>query len=442
MRKTLVATSCLKGFSCGVIEKSEKGRYDLKIDIMLQNFFHRILLRRHFWRYATFSEIAELYTARMLRMTGNTMVAALAAIYLFKSGYSLQFIAAYYVLYFAFKTLTSWPSAAYVARFGPKHGMLAANIVGVPALIAFSFLDSAGLWALSVYSVCQAISMTLYNIAHLVDFSKVKNDLHAGKELGYMNIIDKVAAGASPLLGGMLAWLISPEVAMWVAAGLLLLAAVPLFRTAEPMKVRQKLDYDGFPWRSTWRSVRGQAAIGVDVTTTAVFWPLFMAAVLFASSSDEVYAQIGGITAITVIVGLFVSRAYGVLIDRNQGGVLLRYTTVAKGVVHAVRSWVATPFSAVLVNVFNETATAGYNMSYMRGMFDLADRTGHRVVYLLCTEVSMNLGSLLISVIAYCSFALVSSVRDGFMVLFVASGLGVLLMLGSRYPLYRKSSKR
>ncbi|MBH1980817.1 hypothetical protein I8H83_03055 [Candidatus Saccharibacteria bacterium] len=405
---------------------------------MIQSAIHRLLLRRHFWRYATFGEIAELYTARMLRMTGNAMIATFVAIYMLKNGYPLHFIAGYYAMYFAFKALVSWPSASLVARIGPKHSMLIANIVSIPSLIAFSFLDDIGIWALAAYTICQGTSMTLYGIAHLVDFSKVKHDEHAGKEIGYMNIIDKIAAGISPLIGGLIAWLVSPQVTLWVAAVLLIFAALPLLRTAEPVMLGQKLDFRGFPWRQTWRSICAELAIGVDNTTVMVIWPLFLAVVVFAGAGDEVYAQIGALSAITVFVGLFVSHMYGVIIDRNKGRELLHYTTIAKAFTHMLRPFVMTPISAVLTNVVNETAAAGYAMAFMRGMFDLADRTGHRIVYLLMIELAMNLGGVFISLVMFTALAVTTNAQVALGATFFVAGLTAFLIMTARFPLYRR----
>ncbi|HCH34154.1 MAG: hypothetical protein UY35_C0003G0017 [Candidatus Saccharibacteria bacterium GW2011_GWC2_48_9] len=406
---------------------------------MFQGFIYRILVRRHFWRNATFGEIAELYTARMLRMTANAMIATFVAIYMFKNDYSLHFIAGYYVIYFLFKALMAYPGAQIVARVGPKHAMLIANVVSIPSLIAFSFLDEIGIWALLTYTLCQGSSMTLYSIAHLVDFSKVKHDDNAGKEIGYMNIIDKIAAGISPLVGGLIAWLINPEVTMWVASVLLLLAAVPLFRTAEPVRLGQKLDFRGFPWAMAWRSMRAEVAVGIDSTAVMVIWPLFLASVVFMQSGDVVYAQIGALSAIAVFVGLIVSHVYGVLIDRKRGRELLISTTALKSLTHLMRPFVVTPVSAVMTNVLNEVAAAGYAMAFMRGMFDLADRTGHRIVYVLCIEAALNVGGVVASLVLFLALTITTDAQIALGATFIFAGIAILFIMSARFPIYRHS---
>lgn len=405
---------------------------------MIRQFIHQLLLRRHFWRYATFDEVAELYTSRMLRVTGNAMVATFVGIYLLKHGYSLYFVAGYYALYYLFKSILALPCALYVARFGPKHGALLSNIIGIPALIVFSFLNELGLIALIIFSLCQGVSMVLYNISHLVNFSKVKSEQYAGKEIGYMHIIDKLAAGVSPLAGGIVAWLVSPEVTIWVASALLLIAAVPLLRTGEPVKLGQKLNFQGFPWRQSWRSMRAQMAVGTDTAAVVVLWPLFLATVVFSQSSDAVYAQIGALSAVSVFVGLVAARFYGRMIDHKKGGELLRYSVVAKAGIHLARPFIATPVAAVLTNVMNEGAGAGYSMAFMRGTFDLADRTGHRILYLLLMEAALHFGEFIISLILFVMLAAAISGQTALSATFMLAGVGTLFIMSARFPLYRR----
>ena len=405
---------------------------------MFPSLIHRFLLRRHFWRHATFSEVGELYAARLLRMTANSLVSVFVAVFLYKNGYSLAFIAGFYAIYFAFKAIViSVPAALLTAKIGPKHGMLIANLCAIPSLVALPLLPHIGVWALVIFTIFQGTSITLYGICHLVDFSKVKHDKHAGKEISFMNIMDKIAAGVSPLIGGIIAWLAAPEVTMWLAAGLYMIAAVPLLRTAEPVKLGQKLTFVGFPWRETWRSLVANIGVGLDTTTTIVVWPLFLTVVVFASSASEVYAQIGGLATVTLFVGFIASRMYGVLIDKRRGGELLWYATIANSFTHAIRPFIMTPIAAALTIVINETATTGYYMAFIRGMFDLADRSGHRIAYLLLIEITLNIGSTIAS-LSLLGFVLIFSAQAALSATFFVAAVLTLLIASAHFPLYRR----
>jgi hypothetical protein len=78
---------------------------------MLKTIIHRILLRRHFWRYATFSEVGELYASSMMRRLAINIAAAFMSIYLLQHGYSNLFIAGYWGLYYLLKKFMAFPSA-------------------------------------------------------------------------------------------------------------------------------------------------------------------------------------------------------------------------------------------------------------------------------------------------------------------------------------------
>lgn len=404
---------------------------------MIKQLIHRLLLRRHFWRYATFSEVAELYTSRMLRMAAINIASALMSVFLYQHGYSLQFIAGYWTIYFFLKIFMALPAAKYVARFGPKHTILLANLLYIPAMLLFSMVPSWGLVAIIGTGLLQGLSATCYNLGHLIGFSKVKSLDHAGKEIAYMNIVEKIATGLSPLIGGLLALLYGPQVTMWAAAVLFACASIPLFATAEPIRVGQKLVFRGFPWRMAGRSLVASTAYGFDVLASGTVWSLFVAvSILGVGESNAVYGQLGALLSVVLFAALFASYTYGKLIDRRRGGELLRFSVLANSLVHVVRPFVQSPVIVGAVNVANETATTGYVMAFTRGMFDTADLSGHRITYLGCVEMVQNLGASLAGAAFFVAVTLGSGVSGLHGFFFVAAAVG-LIIATPRFRLYR-----
>ena len=94
-------------------------------------------------------------------------------------------------------------------------------------MIIFAFVPEWGLPAIVVAGAMQGLSAALYDLCHMIDFSKVKSVDHAGKEIAYMNIVEKIATGLSPLIGGMLAFVAGPQTTM-LAAGLLMAVTLGL----------------------------------------------------------------------------------------------------------------------------------------------------------------------------------------------------------------------
>ncbi len=109
-----------------------------------------------------------------MRQTAGFLVSIFVIVFMYQSGYALRQIALFYIGYFCFKLLIGYFAARYAARYGPKHGMFVANLLSIPALLAFSLLEEHGGFALLMFLAFQGSSMSLYTQSHDIDFSKVK----------------------------------------------------------------------------------------------------------------------------------------------------------------------------------------------------------------------------------------------------------------------------
>jgi hypothetical protein len=404
---------------------------------MIQQLIHRLLLRRHFWRYATFSEVAELYASTLLRKLAINIASAFMSVFLYQIGYSLLFIASFWMAYYLVKLLTVVPAAQYASKFGPKHGILLSNLLYIPAMAIFTFVPEWGIPAIVATGLLQCTSATLYSLCYAIDFSKVKNVEHAGKEIAYMNMIEKLATGLSPFVGGILAFAMGPESTMWAAAGLFAVAALPLFHTGEPPKSRQKLVFRGFPWRMTWRSLVANTGVGFDFVTSGTVWTLYIAVIVIGTGSNEVYAKMGALLSVVIIAAIAASYAYGKLIDNKRGGELLKISIVANALVHMTRPLVGNLGIAAAVNVANEAATTGYMMAFTRGMFDTADISGHRITYLACMELTASFGAALAAGLFALSLLLWDD-RMAMEIFFYIAAAAVFIIATPKFALYRR----
>lgn len=253
-----------------------------------------------------------------------------------------------------------------------------------------------------------------------------------------MNIIEKVATGVSPLIGGVVAFLLGPAAAMVLSAVFFLMSAMPLLRTAEPTRLNQKLHFKGFPWRGVWRSLVAETGVGIDVFATGSAWSLYMVVMIFALDGDEVYAKIGFFTSLTLFIVMAASYAFGKLIDRRQGLLLLRSSVIVNSLTHAFRPTVGSVAGIVANSAVNDVATTGYNMAFTRGMFDTADRSGFRIVYLFLIEMAVNFGAGAASLLFSLSFYLFVVPKHGFLAFFMLMAALTLVITVPRFALYRK----
>lgn len=414
-----------------------KNLYHNNINIMIKSFFYNILQRRHFWRFVTFNEIAELYASRTIRVVAMNIVSGFTSVYLYESGYSLSFIMIIWLGYYLLKVPLSFLSGYFVAQFGPKHGVLVSNLLYVPSMAALGLMPVIGITSIIMWGVFMAISASIYQLSYMVDFSKIKNVEHAGKELAFMNILEKISIGLSPIIGGFIALRFGLQTVIWLAAILFVFSALPLFRFIEPVRTHQRIKFSGFPWRATMSSIIAHTGIGFDFVTTGTVWNLFIVIVIFPGYGWDIYVKLGFLSSVTIITAIAASYAYGKLIDNRKGGNLLKISVVANALVHLSRPFVNNPGAIVGTNIANEAATTGYNMAFMRGVFDSADLSGHRILYLCISDSIANLGAAIACVVLLLcniSFGDTNSLKIFF---FFAAGF-VLLIGIARFDIYRK----
>lgn len=349
-----------------------------------------------YWKAAPFAELFELYSSRFLRMVSHGMVGVFATVFLYQKGYSLPTILAYIGWYYVIRMVASFFSAYYVAWAGPKQATLVSNVLAVPSFLALGAIDTYTELSVWVYFVCTALSLSLYVVASDMQFSSLNNPYNVGKQIGWLHIAEKIGIGIAPAVGGFVAYLFGPESTMWIAAVLAIVASLPLFMTPEQIHKRQKVIFHGIPLRRIGVQLLSNSASGVDQVVSGAVWAIFIAVVVFGTQTDRVYAELGAVLSVSLIVSVVSSYFYGRVIDRRRGAELFRAGGIVNATLHGLRAFVATPLSVVLVNVLNEIGTSAYQMPYVRGMYDEADNLpGYRAAYISLMMVTFCAGAAL-----------------------------------------------
>ena len=401
---------------------------------MLRKLISFVFRRRHYWRSVSFDEIAELYTSRLITMFAINIVNLFAAVYLYKLGYDVSFIALFYGAFYVLRIPFAVVAAKFIAYFGPKHGILMANLLRIPSLAAFALVPIAGdhaLWAIAAFGLFQQLSAAAYDIAYTTDFSKVKHAERAGREIGTMQVIEKIARVASPIVGGVIASMWSPQATIILAAILFAFSALPLFASVEPTTTKVKLRVSGFPWRLGLPSIIAQSAVGVDYVVSGMVWTLFITVFLFAGLHENIYMALGGLASLGVAVSMVAAWIFGRLVDRHKGDVLLTLGIIGNTITHLSRPFVATTNGVMGVSVANETATSAYSLAFTRVMFDVADSSGFRITYLMFAEIMLAFGAALACGLLYLGLQLLGD-KNGMVAVFIFTAFYELLMLVCR----------
>lgn len=403
---------------------------------MIKNLINKLFHRRNYWRDVSFSEVGQLYAAKLMRTIAVHLGAAFMSVYMLKQGYSLVSVPIFWAVYFGFKVVIMLPLAQVVANIGPKKAIIVSNLSYIPSMISFLFLNQFGIYSLIVTVLTQSISAALYDMGYFVNFSRVGNARKAGKEVAMVNMADQIAKGISPLIGGLLAMFFDPRASIAVSIIFFILAAWPLTRTADTMTTGFSLSPKKFPWKDTSRSLIAQIPIGFDVFASGTAWSLFLASLIFTAQGNQIYAEIGILTSLIFLVSLLSTIAYGKLIDRRAGGQLLAWTAAGNALTHVFRAFVRTPVAAVGTNAVSEVMFTGYSMAFMRGTLDVANNIKYRVFYSGMLQLMINLG-LAIASLTLAIVLTLFEVQLGFTVFYLATALITSMIAFTKFRIYR-----
>lgn len=392
---------------------------------MLKQILARAMRRHYHWRTAAFTELSELYVSSMLHTLGISVLMVFVPFYLYEQGYGVPQIFMVYGCFFITRVLADFGAAFLVARVGPKHTLIVSCLLQIASAALFISVP-AQQWPVWLLGSVWGASASFFFIAFHVAFSKVKHTAHAGKELGYLMLLDKTGAVLGPLLGGIAGSYLGPHYIFIIASLVLLASLVPLFRTSEPVKTRQKLRFGSFDVARIKHDLMSYASLGVENSLCINVWPFYVA--LFVLSGT-VYAQLGVLTASAVVVSMAAAYGIGHLADRGRSRQLLRLGALCNALLYAVRPFIGSFGGVLAVNTANELVTTAYRLPFIKGMYAAADSfPGFRIVYITSLESFGNLCKAMAWILLAIVATAVSARSVLYLAFFIAAAASLLIL--------------
>lgn len=350
---------------------------------MVKQLLRRIIRQRHFWRDAGFDELTELYISNMLRVFALSVLAVFVPFYMYQQGYTITEILATYGFFFMCRVVMDITAGYFVARYGPKHSILLSN--GLQIVSAALFLTApAQHWPVWLLGAVYGAATSFFFVAFHVEFSKIKHTAYVGRELGHMQVFEKMASIAGPLVGGIAGATFGSPYIFLVASAVLIISLWPLFRSAEPVRTRQELHFRQLPLAAVSRDLFAYGALGIENTLCLNLWPLYLS--LFALGGN-VYAKLGALSSLAVLVSIAAARTIGRWVDNRNARTILRVAALLNTVVYMYRPFVGGLMPALVTNVVNEVITTGYRLPFIKGVYAAADELpGLRIVYVSSLE--------------------------------------------------------
>lgn len=401
---------------------------------MLKRLIHRFVIRRHFWRNAGFDELTEMYLSNMLHTLAVSVLMVFVPFYLYQNGYSIPAIFALFGSYFAARVILDIVAAYTVANIGPKHTLIISCFLQIAASAMLVSVPSFH-WEVWQIGIIWGSSASFFFIALHVAFSKVKHSAHAGKEIGYLHIVDKIGGVIGPLLGGVAGTLFGSSYIFVIATLVLFASLWPLFLTAEPVKTHQKIHFKGLPVTQIKRDLLSYAGLTVENSLLINLWPLYVS--LFVLVGSTVYLQLGILTSIAVLFSIACTYFVGKFVDVKSGRPLLRVAVIGNALLYPIRPFITTVTGVALINFINEALTVSYRLPYLKGFYAATDDLpGYRIVYVASMEAFASLlkgtAWFMLAILA-----LMLSPKVVIVVGFAVAGSVSLLMLTEKYKALR-----
>ena len=146
---------------------------------MLKKILKPFFKIRNYWRYVSFDEMAVLYISKNMRVFAIKLTGAFSLIFIYKFTNSIWIVPICILIYYIAKFIGSMIAFFYISKNGPKHGMLLANILFIPALVLIAsmgiFGKEMGLIMALIGQIFTGMSVSVDNISYnMLTFRKLK----------------------------------------------------------------------------------------------------------------------------------------------------------------------------------------------------------------------------------------------------------------------------
>lgn len=403
---------------------------------------------RNYWQYVSFDEMAVLYISKNMRVFAIKLTGAFSLIFIYKFTNSIWIVPICILIYYIAKFIGSMIAFFYISKNGPKHGMLLANILFIPALVLIAsmgiFGKEMGLIMALIGQIFTGMSVSVDNISYNVNFSKAKTAKKVGKQLGVAYILEYISNGIAPAIGGFFAIFFGVEKLFVVSSVILILTTIPLLTTKEQVKLVRKVSFRGFPWRNYKHLL-------VICYSFAMFWSYLniwnFFVPVFLLKGINAYGSAGILSSISSIASLVAAFIYGKVIDKNKERGLLKIGAVFVALVFLLRIFIpSNPLLIGVLEIIAAMAMSGFNMANFKGLYGEADESGMRTQYLFLYEIGMNTVSIInISLFVILFFVLQGMDPSGELsmrIMLLISSLSILPIVFVNYRIYRNKKRQ
>ena len=189
-------------------------------------------LQRHYhinWKDYVKSPLSKLELSVWLHTFGNSLVSIFIPILLLTMGFSIEKVILFYLIYNLIDVPMNFVSRNLVIKFGAREVIFLGILLKI-AMFFILFFANFNFWVLLALALCFASYDVFYWVAHWFVFNEcVKSGKDAGKKVGGLEIIRKIASLVAPGIGALFLIFVNKHYLLGIAMFFLFLSLIPLF---------------------------------------------------------------------------------------------------------------------------------------------------------------------------------------------------------------------
>lgn len=343
----------------------------------------------HYFDHFLSREVKELYISTAIRVFGMGMIALFAPVYLYKLGFSIQWVILFYILMQTYYLVLIPFSSKIVARIGYEASM-GIGIFFLPFFYFGLYLIPNYGWLFWLTPLAVGLYRSFYWMAFHSDFIRFGNTKRVGEEIGLFRIVVSMVGIVAPTAGGILLTY-SNFTILFIAVSIVFLSSlIPLYTTKEEV-VKAHFSTKKFFKKTFSKKSRKDfiALLGYgDNIIAECVWPIFLATVVTS------YISMGLLTTASILITFFVLMWIGKKANEAKRKKMLRVNSLLLFVAWISRIFSFNGFYVFFTDSFFKVSAQSLG-TVLQSMFYSRMRKENILYYVAFRDFVLSIGKII-----------------------------------------------
>ena len=347
-------------------------------------------------------DLVGITTSKLIASFGRDLVMVFIPLLLLNNGLKLWQVCGFYVLYALFKLGVNYPSAKLLNHHGARLGLMIGTsaTAGFMTLLTIYISAPSNTWLLVAMALLMATQNSFtWNSEHLF-ISRAMQMERKSRDLATIESLKRVVGIVTPLIGGFIAALAGQVWLTAIAAVLLFIALIPIWRIdrmagghKKDVALRYSLRF------APLRDVVANFGFNAHTLVATMVWPIYLA--VFVPD----FRHIGIIATVASLIAVVVLQIAGKRSDGGKTYRVLTEGTTGSSIMHA--AWLFASSNPVTITILSALydIVLGYQFNPWVSLYYAHTRKGG-INYIMSMEIAGDLAYLVLwSVLGIVAYA-------------------------------------